>query len=115
LIIASVGLYAVTAYGVTQRIGEIGIRMALGARVVDVVWLFVRRTVVQLAVGVAIGLGGAVLVGRLLQSFLVGTTASDPMTLVGVTALLVLVAMTACLLPSSRAGRVDPVVALRHE
>jgi predicted permease len=115
LIIASVGLYAVTAYGITQRIGEIGIRMALGAQVLDVVWLFVRRTVVHLAVGVAIGLGGAVLVGRLLQSFLVGTTASDPMTLGGVTALLVLVAMTACLLPSSRAGRVDPVVALRDQ
>jgi putative ABC transport system permease protein len=115
LALASVGLYAVTAHGITQRTQEIGVRMALGAQSRQVVWLFVRRTIVQLSAGLAIGLGGALLTGRLLQTFLVQTDARDPITLVSVAALLILVSLAACIGPARRAARVDPVVALRYE
>jgi predicted permease len=115
VVLAAVGLYAVTAYAVTQRTQEIGVRMALGARGPQVVWLFVRRAVMPLAVGLAIGLGGALGVGRLLQSMLVQTSATDPVTLVSVAGLLVVVSTAACFWPVRRATRLDPVVALRHE
>ena len=71
LVLASVGLYALTAHGVAQRTQEIGVRMALGAASRTVVWMFVRRTIVHLAVGVVIGLVGAVAAGRMLAQFLV--------------------------------------------
>jgi predicted permease len=114
-ILAAVGLYGVTAYAVTQRTREIGLRVALGARVSQVVWLFVRRAVAPLAAGLAIGLAGAVAVGRLLRSFLVQTASTDPVTLIAVAVLLVSVAVAACLLPARRATRLDPVAALRYE
>jgi hypothetical protein len=81
----------------------------------QVVWMFVRHTFVQLAIGLALGLGGALAVGRLLQGFLVRTAPRDPVTLTAVAALLVLVAVTASIVPARRAARVDPVVALRYE
>ena len=115
LILASVGLYALTAYGVTQRTREIGLRVALGAQARDVVWMFVRRTLMQLAYGLPVGLAGAFVIGRLLQFFLVGTGPSDPVTLLSVIAVLVIITMAACLLPSSRAARIDPATSLRHD
>ena len=115
LLLAAVGLYALTAHGVAQRVHEIGVRLALGAEAREVVWLFVRRMIVQLVGGVSLGLAGALSVGQLMQAFLRGTSPRDPLTVAIVTALLVVVAVLATLLPARRAARVDPVVALRGE
>jgi predicted permease len=115
LILAAVGLYAVTAYAVTQHTRDIGVRMVLGAQPGQVVWLFLRRSLLQLTIGVAIGLAAALGLGRLLQSFLVQTSASDPITLAAIVVLLALVAIAACLGPARRATRLDPLIALRHD
>ena len=115
LVLASVGLYALTAHGVAQRTQEIGVRMALGAASRTVVWMFVRRTIVHLAVGVVIGLVGAVAAGRMLAQFLVRTAPADPVALLAVTVVLIVVATLASVLPARRGARVDPVVALRCE
>jgi putative ABC transport system permease protein len=115
LALASVGLFAVTAHGVAERTQEIGVRMALGAQTSDVVWLFVRRTVLHLAVGLTLGLGGTLMVGQLLTIFLARTSPRDPVALTAVLILVIVVSLTACVLPARRAARVDPVVALRYE
>ena len=115
LMLSAVGLYAVTAYSVTQRTQEIGVRMALGAQSSQVLWLFQRRILVQLAIGVVIGLAGAVGVGRLLRGVLVRTEPTDLVTLASIAALLVLVALSASLWPARRATRLDPVAALRND
>src|SRR5215467_2383567 len=115
LVLSAVGLYAITAYGVTQRTQEIGVRMALGAEAPQVWWLIARRGLIHLAIGMAIGMPGAFAVGQLLQSLLVQTTPWDPATLGGIAALLTVVAIAACYWPAQRATRLDPVVALRHE
>jgi putative ABC transport system permease protein len=115
LVLASVGLYALTAHGVVQRTQEIGVRMALGAGSRAMVWMFVRRTMVHLAVGVVIGLVGAVAAGRMLAQFLMRTAPTDPIALTAVTVVLVVVATLASVLPARRSARVDPVVALRCE
>jgi putative ABC transport system permease protein len=115
VVLASVGLYALTAHGVQQRAQEIGVRMALGAQSHQVVWMFLRRTLVQLVAGVAIGLAGALSAGKLLQGFLVRTAPRDPLTLACICALLAIVALAAAFFPARRAARVDPVVALRYE
>jgi hypothetical protein len=115
LLLASVGLYAITAHGVRRRTQEIGVRIALGARSGEVLWLFVRRTLVHLVVGLALGLVGAVITGRFLEQFLVRTAPTDPVALGAVSLLLVVVATLASVLPARRAARVDPVVALRCE
>ena len=115
LVLSAVGLYAVTSYSVTQRTQEIGIRMALGAQSRGMLWLVLRRALVQLAIGLPIGIAGAYGVGRILQSVLVQTSPSDPVTLGSVVALLVTVAILACLWPARRASRLDPMLALRYE
>lgn len=115
LVLATVGLYAVTGHLVAQRTREIGVRVALGAETHQVVWLFLRRTIGQLIVGVAIGMAGALAVGRLLQAFIAGTNPRDPLTLVLVTILLAGVAIAATLLPARRATRIEPLAALRYE
>ena len=115
LVLSSVGLYAVTAYSVTQRTQEIGIRMALGARPRGVLWLVLRRALIQLAIGLPIGIAGAFGVGKILQSLLVQTSPADPLTLSSVIALLVAVAILACIWPARRAARLDPTLALRYE
>jgi putative ABC transport system permease protein len=115
LVLSAVGLYAITAYGVTQRTQEIGVRMALGAEAPQVWWLIARRGLIHLAIGLVIGMPGAFGVGRLLQSLLVQTTPWDPATLLGIATLLTVVAIAACYWPAQRATRLDPVVALRHE
>jgi ABC-type antimicrobial peptide transport system permease subunit len=114
LALSSVGLYAVTAYGVAQRTQEIGVRMALGARRGQLVWLFTRETAVHLAIGTTIGVAGALAGGQLLQSILVHTSPRDPVVLLGVAVLLATVAMIAAIVPARRAAHVDPMVALRH-
>jgi predicted permease len=115
LVLAAVGLYAVTSYAVTQHTREIGMRVVLGANPAQVVWLFLRRGAVQLGLGLAIGMAGAFGVGRLLQALLVQTSPSDPLTLVAIVGLLTMVAASACVIPARRATRIDPLRALRHE
>ncbi len=115
LALSALGLYAVTSYAVTQRIQEIGVRIALGAQGAQVVWLFVRRSIWPLAIGLVIGMGGALGAGRLVRSLLVDTGAADPLMLVSVAMLFILVAVAACFVPARRATRLDPVSALRHE
>jgi putative ABC transport system permease protein len=115
LLLSAVGLYAVTAYSVTQRTQEIGVRMALGAQPSQVLWLFQRRALTHLAIGLVLGLAGAIGVGQLLQSLLVGTAPTDPITLLSIASLLVAVALAASFWPARRATRLDPVIALRYE
>ena len=114
-LLSAMGLYAVTAYGVSQRTAEIGIRMALGARRSQVLWLFLRRTLVHVGLGVAFGVAGALAVGQVLRSFLIRTSATDPLTFGGTILLLVAVAAAASVIPARRAARLDPVTALRRE
>jgi putative ABC transport system permease protein len=115
IVLATVGLYAVTAYSVTQRTQEIGVRMALGAQAAHIRNLILRRGLIQLGIGVTLGLAGAFGVGRILRSLLVQTGPNDPITLGGITLLLVIVGVTACLWPARQATRLDPVTALRYE
>jgi putative ABC transport system permease protein len=115
LVLSAVGLYAVTAYSVTQRTAEIGVRMALGAQPKQVLWLVLRRALVQLAIGVPIGIAGAFGVGQLLRTLLVETSARDPVTIGSIAAVMIVVSVNACFWPARRATRLDPVNALRYE
>ena len=115
LVLSAVGLYAVTSYSVTRRTQEIGLRVALGARPGQVQWLILRLALGQLAIGLTIGVAGAFGVGQLLQSVLVQTSPTDPMTLLSIVAVLLTVAVMACVWPARRAAGLDPMVALRHE
>jgi predicted lysophospholipase L1 biosynthesis ABC-type transport system permease subunit len=115
LLLAGFGLYGVMAYSVAQRRREIGIRMALGANASDVRALVVGQALRMGATGVAIGLVGALLVTRVLDSLLFGVTAVDPLTFAAVSAALITVLLLAAYLPARRATRVDPMVALRTE
>jgi putative ABC transport system permease protein len=115
LVVAGVGLAAITAHGVVQRTQEIGIRVALGARRSDVLWLFLRRTLVLLTIGLSLGLMGALAIGQLLMGYIVRTSPRDPLTLAVVTASLATVALAASLLPVRRATRIDPALTLRAD
>ena len=115
IVLAAVGLYSVTAYSVAQRTQEIGIRMALGAEGQQVRWLILRRGIIQVAVGLTLGLAAALGTGRLLQGMLVGTGPADAVTLVSISVVLVTVAVMACFWPARRATRLDPVKALRYQ
>jgi putative ABC transport system permease protein len=113
LVMSSVGLYAVMAYSVTQRTQEIGVRMALGAEGKQVRWLILRRGLIQLAIGLTFGLTGAYYASEAIRPLLVQVTPNDPITLGGIAALLSLVSIAACLIPATRATRLDPLTALR--
>lgn len=115
LVMALVGLFALTAHGVAQRAHEIGVRLAVGARSRQVVWLFLRRATIQLVVGVALGLAGALSIGQLLSGYLGQVGSRDPLTLVLVVALLSVLALTASVVPARRAARVDPAALLRAD
>ena len=117
LTLSAVGLYAVTAYAVSQRTQEIGIRMALGAQGNEVAWLFLRRSFVQLAIGLTLGVAGAFGVGTLFSQtqLLVQNRAGDPITIGGITLLLAAVAAIACFVPAKRSTKLDPLVALRRD
>jgi predicted permease len=115
LALASVGIYGVISYLVSQRTQEIGLRMALGAQRTDVMRLVVGRGVRMALVGVALGVVAALGLTRLIAHQLFGVSAHDPLTFATVAMLLVLVAVAACYLPSRRAMNVDPIIALRYE
>lgn len=115
LFLATSGVYGVMAYDAAQRRREIGIRMALGARIRDVVRLIVSQGMKVVCVGLGIGLALAWGLSRLLSGLLFGIEATDPLTFAAITALLGAVALLACLLPALRAARVDPMAALRHD
>jgi putative ABC transport system permease protein len=118
LLLASVGIYGVISYSVTQRVHEIGIRMALGAGKRTIFQLVLGQGVRLAVVGLAIGVTATLVLTRLLSSFsnlLYGVAPSDPATMIAVAILLMLVALAASYIPARRATRVDPMVALRHE
>lgn len=115
LLLATVGIYGVISYGVNQRTREIGVRVALGAQRGNVLAMVLCDGMLLALVGIIIGVGGALALGRLLQSLLFEVRPTDPATFVGVSVAVALVALAACYIPARKAMHVDPMVALRHE
>jgi putative ABC transport system permease protein len=115
LLLASVGIYGVLSYVVTQRTNEIGIRMALGAGRGKVLWMILRQGLVLTVIGIGVGVAGTYALTGLLGSLLFGVKANDPLTFIAVSIVMGIVAMSACMVPAWRATRVDPMVALRYE
>jgi putative ABC transport system permease protein len=115
LILAMVGIYGVISYAVSQRTREFGVRMALGAQPGNILRMVVREGMLLVMAGIALGVGGALALGRVLQSLLFEVKPTDPTTFMGVAILLTLVALAACWIPARRAMRVEPMEALRYE
>jgi macrolide transport system ATP-binding/permease protein len=115
LILATVGVYGVVSYTASQRTREIGIRMALGAQPGEVLRMVCKQGMIIICAGLAIGLVAALAIGRVVGSFLIGISGTDPVTYVSVTAVLMLIGITACYVPARRAAGLDPTEALRHE
>jgi ABC-type antimicrobial peptide transport system permease subunit len=115
VVLAAIGIYGVMSYAVGQRVHEIGIRMALGARAGDVLSLVLRQGLSLALVGIAIGLMGAVWLTGAMKSQLFGVSPNDPLTFAVVSVLLLAVAVAATYIPARRATNVDPIVALRYE
>jgi putative ABC transport system permease protein len=115
LVIASIGIYGVLAYSVSQRTGEIGLRMALGASRGDIFRLVAGEGIRVIITGIGVGLIGAITAGRAMSSLIYGVSARDPATFTIAAVLLLMVALAACVFPGLRAARLLPMVALRHE
>jgi putative ABC transport system permease protein len=115
LVLSSVGLYGVMAYAVSQRTQEIGVRMALGGTGRQISWLVLKRGLFQVAIGLTLGLAGALALSQVLRTVLVQTSPTDPITYAAITFILTAVSVAACLVPARRATRVDPLAALRAE
>ncbi len=113
MLLAMLGVYGVTSYYVTQRTHEIGIRMALGAQILDVLKLVLRRAMLLVIAGIGIGVAGALAVTRYLESLLFGVKPVDVFTFMGVALVLAVVVFVACLIPARRAAKIDPLEALR--
>jgi putative ABC transport system permease protein len=114
LVLSAVGIYAVTSYAVTQRTSEIGVRMALGAQPKQVSWLILKSGCWQLAIGLSLGLLGGWGVTFVMESLLVQISRTDPLTFAGITAILSIVTLAACIVPARRATRLDPLQALNR-
>jgi ABC-type antimicrobial peptide transport system permease subunit len=114
-VLALVGVFGMTAFAVARRTREIGVRMVFGARPAQVVGRVLRDAALPIVVGTAVGLGGAALTTRVIQSFLFETEPVDPPTFVAVAGVLILTGGLAAWVPARRAARVDPVTALRAE
>jgi len=115
LTLALVGIYGVMAYSVVERTREIGVRMALGAQIQDVLKLILRNGITLALIGIAIGLAASFALTRLMSTLLFGVTPTDATTFVCVSGFFLIVALLACLIPARRATKVDPMVALRYE
>jgi putative ABC transport system permease protein len=115
LLLSAAGIYGVTAYTVTQRTQELGIRLALGAQVRDILKMILGQGMIVIGIGLVIGLAAAVALTRLMRSLLFGIGETDPVTFGAITLVLLLVALAACYLPARRAAKVDPLIALRYE
>ncbi len=115
VIIASTGIYGIISYAASQRTNEIGIRMALGARPLDVFRLVIGQGMELTLIGVIVGVGASFALTRLLSTLLVGVSTADPVTFVGITLVISTVGLLACYLPARRAMKVDPLKALRYE
>jgi predicted permease len=115
LVMSSVGIYAVTAYGINQRTQEIGVRMALGARQATVLWMVLRQALVRIAIGLSLGLAAAAGFNRILAGLLFQVSTSDPSTFGLISAILVTATVAASLVPARRAMKMDPVTALRAD
>jgi predicted permease len=115
LALATIGLYGVMSYAVSRSAKDIGVRMALGAQPRDALRLIARQGMLLVAIGLACGLFVALALGRVLTGLLLGIGAADPLTFAGVSALLALTALIACMIPARRAAKVDPMIALRRE
>jgi ABC-type antimicrobial peptide transport system permease subunit len=115
LALAAVGIYGVVAFATRQRTHEIGIRMALGAKKIDVLIMIIKQGLKLAIVGVVIGIAAALALTRFLSSLLYGVDPNDPLTFVTVSLVLLGVALLACYIPARRAARVDPMLALRYE
>jgi ABC-type antimicrobial peptide transport system permease subunit len=115
LVMSCVGIYAVTAYGVSQRTQEIGVRVALGASRWSVLWLVLRQAMIRIGIGLTLGLAGAIALSRVLRSVLFQVSPTDPSTFIVIAILLCIVTIAASMIPARRAMRLDPVDALRSE
>jgi len=113
MLLAMLGIYGVTSYYVTQRTHEIGVRMALGAQIGDVLKLVLRRAMLLAAIGIGVGIAGAFAVTRYMTTLLFGVKPIDVITFIGVAVVLAVVVLVAVLVPARRAAKIDPLEALR--